>query len=90
MTVLQFPKFKAEATALIGTDGIEAVAAYLMDHPDAENVEPRAGGPRKLRWGAKGKVKRGGTQIIYFYAQSDARIYLLGCIGEKRRKSRLI
>ncbi len=29
ITVLQLPKFKAEATELIGTDGIEALAAYL-------------------------------------------------------------
>ena len=29
ITVLQLPKFKAEATDLIGADGIEAVAVYL-------------------------------------------------------------
>lgn len=34
ITVLQLSKFKAEATELIGTDGIEAVAVYLIDHPD--------------------------------------------------------
>jgi hypothetical protein len=35
ITVLQLPKFKAEATELIGTEGIETLAAYLADHPDA-------------------------------------------------------
>jgi hypothetical protein len=30
IAVLQLPKFKAEATELIGTGGIEAVAAYLI------------------------------------------------------------
>jgi hypothetical protein len=35
ITVLQLPKFKAEATKLIGIEGIEALAAYLADHPDA-------------------------------------------------------
>jgi hypothetical protein len=33
ITVLQLPKFKAEAKELIGTEGIEALAAYLADHP---------------------------------------------------------
>jgi hypothetical protein len=47
ITVLQLPKFKAEATELIGTDGIEAVAAYLADHPSARDVIPGAGGVRK-------------------------------------------
>jgi len=38
ITVLQLPKFKAEATELIGTEGIEALAVYLADHPDAGDV----------------------------------------------------
>ena len=45
-TVLQLPKFKAEATELIGTDGIEALAVYLIDHPDAGDVIPGSGGVR--------------------------------------------
>ena len=35
ITVLQLPKFEAEATELIGADGIEAVAVHLIAHPDA-------------------------------------------------------
>jgi len=65
ITVLQLPKFKAEATELIGTDGIEAVAVYLIDHPDAGDVIAGSGGVGKLRWAAKGKGKRGGARIIY-------------------------
>ena len=79
ITVLQLPKFKAEATELIGTDGIEAVAAYLIEHPDAGDVIPGSGGVRKLRWAAKGKGKRGGARIIYTYVVVAARIYLLRC-----------
>jgi hypothetical protein len=63
ITVLQLPKFKAEATELIGADGIEALAVYLIDHPDAGNVIPGAGGARKLRWAARGKGKRGGAHL---------------------------
>jgi hypothetical protein len=37
-----------EATELIGTDGIESVALYLIDHPDAGDVIPA--------WGGLGKV----------------------------------
>jgi hypothetical protein len=77
ITVLQLPRFKAEATELIGGDGIEAVAVYLIDHPDAGDVIPGAGGARKLRWAAKGKGKRGGARIIYLYVMIATRIYLL-------------
>jgi hypothetical protein len=57
ITVLQPPKFKAEATDPIGTDGIEAVAAYLTDHPDGGDPMPGSGGARKLRWAAKKQGK---------------------------------
>jgi hypothetical protein len=82
ITVLQLPKFKDEATQLIGADGIEAVAGYLIDHPDAGDVIPGAGGLRKLRWAAKGKGKRGGARIIYLYVVIAARIYLLRCYAK--------
>ena len=85
ITVLQLPKFKAEATKLIGAHGIEAVAVYLIDHPDAGNVIPGAGGARKLRWAAKGKGKRGGARIIYLCVMIATRIYLLRCYAKNVR-----
>jgi len=85
ITVLQLPKFKVEATELIGADGIEAVAVYLIDHPDVGDVIPGAGGARKLRWAAKGKGKRSGARIIYVYVVVAARIYLLRCYAKNVR-----
>ena len=85
ITVLQLPKFKADATELLGADGIEAVAVYLISHPDAGNVIPGAAGARKLRWAAKGKGKRGGARIIYLYVVISARIYLLRCYAKNVR-----
>lgn len=49
IAVLQLLKFKVEATELIGAHGIEGLAIYLLDHPDAGNVIPGSGGIRKLR-----------------------------------------
>jgi hypothetical protein len=85
ITVLQLPKFKAEATEVVGSDGIKAVAVYLIDHPDAGDVIPGAGGARKLRWAAKGKGKRGGARIIYLYVMIAGRIYLLRCYAKNVR-----
>jgi hypothetical protein len=82
ITVLQLPKFKAEATKLIGEDGIDALAVYLIDHPDGGDVIPGTGGARKMRWAAKGKGKRGGARVIYLYLVIDARIYLLRCYSK--------
>jgi hypothetical protein len=81
ITILQLPKFKADATELIGADGIEAVATYLIDHPAAGDVIPGSGGVRKLRWAAKGKGKRSGAPIIYLYVVIAA-IYLIRCYAK--------
>jgi len=82
ITVLQLPRFKAEATALIGPDGIEALAAWVSERPEAGDVIPGSGGVRKLRWAAKGKGKRGGARIIYLYVVVHARIYLIRCYAK--------
>ena len=79
---MQLPKFKAEATELIGADGIEALAVHLIDRPDAGDVIPGSGGVRKLRWAAKGKGKRGGARIIYLYVVIAARVYLMRCYAK--------
>ena len=82
ITVLQLPKFKTEATELIGSEGIEALAVYLIDHPDAGDVISGGGGARKLRWAAKSKGKRGGARIVYVYVVVAARIYLVRCYAK--------
>jgi hypothetical protein len=82
IAVLQLPRFKAEATESIGAAGIEAVAIYLIDRPDAGDVIPGSGGARKLRWAAKGKGKRGGARIIYLYVVTAGRIYLIRCYAK--------
>jgi hypothetical protein len=82
ITVLQMPKFKDEAASLIGAEGIEALAVFLNDRPEAGDVIPGAGGARKLRSAAKRKGKRGGARIIYLYIVMAARIYLLRCYAK--------
>ncbi len=86
VTVLQLPKLKTEATELIGTDGIEALAGYLIEHPDAGDLIPGSRGVRKLRWAAKGKGRRGGARIIYLYVVIAAQIYLIRCYSKSVKK----
>lgn len=76
------PGYSAKATELIGSDGIEALAVYLIDHPEAGDMIPGSGGVRKLRWAAKGKGKRGGVRIVYLYVVVAARIYLIRCYAK--------
>ena len=38
---------------------------------------PGGGGLRKVRWAARGRGKRGGSRIIYFWKVSRNQIYLV-------------
>ena len=38
---------------------------------------PGSGGVRKLRWGVRGRGKRGGVRVIYYVKRRDGVIWLL-------------
>lgn len=38
---------------------------------------PGSGGLRKIRWAGKGRGKRGGVRVIYYYKNSEGQIWLL-------------
>lgn len=50
---------------------------YLAEHPEAGDLIEETGGLRKIRWGAKGKGKRGGVRIIYYHVISASHIRML-------------
>jgi mRNA-degrading endonuclease RelE of RelBE toxin-antitoxin system len=54
-----------------------ALQIDLASRPDAGDIIPGSGGVRKLRWGGKGKGKRGGFRIIYYWKSRKDEIWLL-------------
>lgn len=79
-------RFLRNATRLIGEDGIAEVEQYLSFRPDSGTVISGAGGIRKLRWSSSGRGKRGGSRIIYFFADVHGRIYLLDAYAKNEKK----
>jgi mRNA-degrading endonuclease RelE of RelBE toxin-antitoxin system len=51
----------------------------LILHPDLGDLIPDTGGLRKMRWvdARRGKGKRGGLRVIYYWFASGTLIYLL-------------
>ncbi len=49
----------------------------LLTNPKSGSVIQGTGGLRKVRFGAKGKGKRGGIRIIYYLLDAKDRFYLL-------------
>jgi hypothetical protein len=77
ITVAETVPFRRKAEALLSPAEREDLIDYLAEHPTAGVLIQGTGGIRKLRWGAEGRGKRGGTRVIYFVGGEDMPLYLL-------------
>ena len=85
-TVAETSLFVKQATALFTDDERKDLIDFLATHPEADDEIPGAGGVRKLRFGAKGKGKRGGARVIYDWYGDDAPIYALLVAARIKRR----
>jgi hypothetical protein len=87
ISIVEFESFTADADRLFTQDERVALIDLLSVNPEGGNVIPRTGGIRKLRFGLslKGKGKRGGARVIFFYYSDDVPLALLAVYakGEK-------
>lgn len=51
--------------------------AFLAENPETGDVIQGTGGLRKVRWLSRGRGKRGGVRVIYYWWNAKQRIYLL-------------
>ena len=84
-TVVETPEFAAGARQVL----TDAERAGLIDHlaatPSAGELMPGTGGARKLRWGAKGKGKRGGARVITYYGGLNLPVFLMAVFAKGER-----
>lgn len=85
MVFIEVPTFRRSAEKLLDEDDLAALQTLLMLHPDAGDVLPGSGGLRKVRVPAKGKGKRGGARVIYFWVTADDQIFLLYAYAKNER-----
>jgi len=60
----------------------------LLLRPEQGSVIPGSGGLRKVRWKVRGRGKRGGLRVIYYWITAEDSIYML-FLYEKTAKSDL-
>jgi mRNA-degrading endonuclease RelE of RelBE toxin-antitoxin system len=58
-------------------DEYRALQSSLLLRPEQGPVIPGSGGLRKVRWGSRGKGKRGGLRLIYFWDKPTETYYML-------------
>jgi hypothetical protein len=74
---VETPLFSRQIADVMDAEQYRALQAALLERPDAGVLIPGGGGLRKIRWGAQGRGKRGGTRVIYYWQVSADRILLI-------------
>lgn len=57
----------------------------LLRFPEDGDVIPNSGGIRKIRYGVKGKGKRGGARVVYYLAIGRGVIFLLDIYAKNEK-----
>ena len=77
MIIIETSVFTRQVHALLTDEEYRQLQIILMATPDMGAIIPGSGGLRKLRWVIRGKGKRGGTRVIYYWASTLDRILML-------------
>jgi hypothetical protein len=76
---IESPIFTQLLSGYMKDDQFQRLQVFLALDPEAGDVMPGTGGCRKVRWAdrRRGKGKRGGLRVIYYYLLKDMQIWLL-------------
>lgn len=84
MEFIEAPAFTRHVHEYLDDEGYGALQERLAANPTLGDVMPGTGGFRKLRWvdPRRGKGRRGGLRIIYFYFESDQQVWMMTLYGK--------
>src|SRR5437868_2036435 len=82
IAVVETAEFLADVEDVLSEDEHDALILYLAQRPDAGDLIPETGGLRKLRWAAKGRGKRGGSRVIYYFHNLDIPLFLMAIFAK--------
>ena len=79
MEFIESPAFSRHLSRYLSDDGYRSLQNALARNPEAGDLMPGTGGFRKVRWvdPKRGKGRRGGLRIVYFYFARDQEIWLM-------------
>ena len=88
MTVVETPFFLRKAAGLLAEEERSLLIAFVAANPEAGDVIPESGGVRKVRWAARGKGKRSGVRVVYYFHNEAFPVFLL-TVYSKSQKANL-
>ena len=82
MLFVETPVFTKQVRALLDDDEYRALQAALLLRPEQGALIRGSAGLRKIRWGPKGRGKRGGLRVIYYWDAARESCYMLFVYGK--------
>ena len=81
---VEAPVFTRLLPGYLDDDEYGLLQKQLLANPTQGDVMPGTGGFRKLRWQdvRRGKGKRGGVRVIYYYLPADQQIWFYTIYGK--------
>ena len=88
LTFFETSVFTRQITELLTDTEYAALQGVLVLNPEAGDLIRDTGGVRKIRWteARRGKGKRGGVRVIYYWRGVDDAIYLLLAYSKDERE----
>ena len=77
MVIVETSVFTKQVQKFLSDEAYRQLQSDLANQPDMGVVIPGSGGLRKVRWGYRGRGKRSGVRVIYYWVVSDERILML-------------
>lgn len=85
ITVVETPEFLTASTKLMGEEERALLVDYLAYNPTVGDLIPGTGGVRKMRWGLRGRGKRGGARVVYFHHDAGMPLFALTAYAKNER-----
>ena len=77
MKFIETPIFTKDVRALLSDEEYRGLQLALLLRPEQGSVIPGSGGLRKIRWRVKGRGKRVGMRVIYYWMTVEDTIFML-------------
>ena len=87
LEIVEVGSFAADAGNILSPHEIEEMKQELACLRQLGSVIEGTGGLRKFRFGAKGKGKRGGARVLYYYGGDHMPIFLIAIYPKSEKEN---